>query len=49
MVIRKYFNFYEILSIKNLQIHQKHYNKEFGVFEMVVIKFLEVKLKNSKK
>ena len=29
---------------KNLHIHQKHYDKECGVFGMVKIKFLEVKL-----
>jgi len=44
MVIPKYLNFYSILSIKNLQIHQKHYNKEFGIFGMVKIMFLQVKL-----
>ena len=32
------------IFIKNLHIHQKHYDKECGVFGMVKIKFLEVKL-----
>jgi len=46
MIIPKYLNFYWILTIKNLQIHQKHYDKEFGVLGMVKTKRLEVKLQN---
>ena len=46
MVIRKYFNFYTIIFIINLQIHPKDYDKEYGVLGMVKIKFLEVELQN---
>jgi len=46
MVIPKYLNFYLIILIKNLQIHQKHYDKRFVVLGMVIIKFLAVKLQN---
>jgi len=47
MVIPKYLNFYSIIFIKNLQIDQKHYDKELGVLVlgMVKIEFLAVKLK----
>jgi len=43
-VIPEYLNLHRIIFIKNLHIHQKHYDKECGVFGMVKIKFLEVKL-----
>jgi len=46
MVTRKYFNFYTIIFIINLQIHPKDYDKEYGVLGMVKIKFLEVELQN---
>ncbi len=46
MVIPKYLNFCSILSIQNLHMHPKHYNKGVGVLGMVQIEFLEVKLQN---
>ena len=44
MVIPQFLNFYWITFIEDLQIHQKHHDKESGVLEMVKIKLLEVKL-----
>jgi len=39
MVIPKYLNFYSIIFIKNFLIHPNHYDKEYGVPEMIKIKF----------
>jgi len=45
-VIPEYLKLHRIIFIKNLHIHQKHYDEGSRLFRMVKIKFLEIK-KNS--